>query len=222
MIPSWRQEWTKHWQKSLDHKSFFFKLNEKKTQSAKEFCIKLKQKIDKYNVVKDTKDKLELLEFYTGFEGQEIKALDLNVSEDISPSHPMMLSDEQYLENFNKLPHFRFLINDDEVIKLLTHLCSGRSHKDNHVEFKDTISESQNERMQSKDNEEQDEDLLWLDYQAEIKDDEFYKTYEDIQANKTSYRRIDSLLDILNIRVGQYEGNKQESQHKESESARSK
>lgn len=107
----WKQESIKHWAKSLDHKSFYFRMNEKRAQVAREFQSKLKSLIEHSKIWINPVQQRIALQFYTGFEGQEAKALNLNVNEHVDPNHPMLLQDPIYLENFSKLPHFRFLIN---------------------------------------------------------------------------------------------------------------
>lgn len=115
----WKQDCTKHWSKSLDHKSFHFKSNEKRNQVTKEFNHKLKLLVDQSKKLTDPVHQKDALEFYTGFEGQEVKSLAMKVDESIDPSHPMLLQDPIYFENFGKLPHYRFLINDQECMKLM-------------------------------------------------------------------------------------------------------
>lgn len=119
MQNNWRQECNKHWWKSLDHKNFNFRLNEKKTQVAKEFIAKLKQLMDQSKILSDPEKQRAALEFYTGFEGQEVKSLDLKLGGDIDPTHPMLIQDPIYLEHFKKLPQFRFLLNDQDCLKLV-------------------------------------------------------------------------------------------------------
>lgn len=79
MQHTWRQDCNKNWSKSLDHKSFNFRTNEKKTQVAREFQSKMKQLMEQSKKLKDPVLQKAALEFYTGLEGQEAKALDLNV-----------------------------------------------------------------------------------------------------------------------------------------------
>lgn len=107
----WKQDSIKHWAKSLDHKSFYFRANEKKTQVAREFQAKLKSLIEHSKICINPIQQKIALEFYTGLEGQEAKALNQFVDERVDTNHPMLLQDPIYLENFAKLPHFRFLIN---------------------------------------------------------------------------------------------------------------
>ena len=111
----WKQEWIKHWSKSLDHKSFNFRADERKTQVAREFQAKLKSLIDNYKILSDPIQQRSFLEFYTGLEGQEAKALNLIVNENIDKNHPMLLQDPIYLQNFSKLPHFRFLLKSNNI-----------------------------------------------------------------------------------------------------------
>jgi len=118
MFNTWKAECTKHWQKSLDHKSFHFRANEKKNQVAKEFLIKMKLLMELSKTLKDERLQKEILMFYTGFEGQEIKSLNLKVNQRLDPDHHMLLKDPKYLEHFDKLPQFRFLINDEEILRI--------------------------------------------------------------------------------------------------------
>lgn len=48
----WKQECIKHWAKSLDHKSFYFRQNEKKKQLIKEFTTEIKSAIDNFKTLK--------------------------------------------------------------------------------------------------------------------------------------------------------------------------
>ena len=118
-INAWRSECIKHWHKSLDHMCVRFKINEKKTQIHKEFLNKMKSLMDEFKIQKDLNIQKQLLNFYTGFEGQEIRSLNLQLDPSISLDHPMLLNDVKYYKNFEKLPQFRFLVNDDEVLKLV-------------------------------------------------------------------------------------------------------
>ena len=136
MQNSWRQDCIKHWSKSLDHKNFYFRQNEKKTQLIKEFLNQMKKKIERSQLIKNLERQKENLNFYTGFEGEDVQHLNLTVNPDIDPSHPMLLEDPLYYKHFEKLPQFRFLINDTQNLKLLLKYLfvyidsqSGQSHK---------------------------------------------------------------------------------------------
>ena len=136
MQSNWKSECLKHWYKSLDHKNFNFRLNEKKTQFPREFLGKLKEKMKDFQILTLENNKRSALEFFTGFEGKEIKCLGLKVDEKIPKEHPMLLEDPAYLEHFEKLPHFRFLVNDQEILRILIKLIfvvienqSSNNHK---------------------------------------------------------------------------------------------
>ena len=135
-INTWRSECAKHWHKSLDHMCVRFKINEKKTQVNKEFLNKMKSLMDEFKIQKDLNIQKQLLSFYTGFEGQEIKSLNLELDPSISPDHPMLLNDVGYSENFEKLPQFRFLINDEEVLKLVIKMLYFCTRNYNEPEIK--------------------------------------------------------------------------------------
>ena len=136
MKNNFRQECNKHWSKSLDHKSFYFRQNEKKTQLIREFLNQMQEKIKLFNVSKDEEIQKKALQFYTGFEGQEASCLNYQVKDSIEESHPMLLNDPIYLENFEKLPQFRFLIDDEDCLKLVIKYLyvsienqSGQTHR---------------------------------------------------------------------------------------------
>jgi hypothetical protein len=119
MQAHWRSECVKNWYKSLDHKNFNFRQNERKTQNSREFLNKLKEKAKEYENLKDLESQKQALKFSTNFEGSEIRILDLKVDPEVDSSHPFLLEDPLYYEHFEKLPHFRFLMNDQEILKLV-------------------------------------------------------------------------------------------------------
>jgi histone deacetylase complex regulatory component SIN3 len=115
----WKTECIKHWSKSLDHKSFYFRQNEKKKQLIKEFTTEIKSAIENFKIIKwEEKQKLAL-NCFTGLEGLEISSLKIEIDPNVDQAHPMLLNDPLYLEHFAKLPQFRFMFNDTEVLKIL-------------------------------------------------------------------------------------------------------
>lgn len=56
---------------------------------------------------------------FTGLEGLEISSLKIEIDPNVDQAHPMLLNDPLYLEHFAKLPQFRFMFNDTEVLKIL-------------------------------------------------------------------------------------------------------
>ena len=122
MIPNWRQECIKHWQKSLDHKSFYFRANERKNLVSKEFYSRMKQLMEQTKITSGADNQLEHLNFYTGLEGQEAKELDLKIPNSVQSDHPVRLSNPRYLEHYSKLPQFRFILDDQDVVKTVIKL----------------------------------------------------------------------------------------------------
>lgn len=136
----WKQECVRHWSKSLDHKSFNFKINERKYLATREFVNKIKTMMEQNPKISDPEKQKEALEFYTGFEGLEAKSLNLVVDPSIDPDNPMLLKDPQYLENFEKLPQFRFLMNDQDCLKLmLQFLLVSINNQSNHTKNKEFL-----------------------------------------------------------------------------------
>lgn len=116
MKSSWKQDCIKHWAKSLDHKSFYFKQNDKKLQVPKEYVNQMRIKMDERNKPMSPESQKEENEFFSGLKAEiEMK---FKISPNIDPSHPMLLADPIYSERFETLPQYRFLINDSETLKL--------------------------------------------------------------------------------------------------------
>jgi hypothetical protein len=115
----WKQECIKHWSKSLDHKSFYFRQNEKKKQLIKEFTTEIKSAIDNFKILKCEEKQNLALSYFTGLEGLEVTSLKIEIDPSVDTAHPMLLNDPAYLEYFDKLPQFRFLFNDSETMKIL-------------------------------------------------------------------------------------------------------
>ncbi|CAI2369188.1 unnamed protein product [Moneuplotes crassus] len=117
MQNNWNQECIKHWAKSLDHKCFHFKQNERKTQLTKELMGQMKERILKSKNLARIQDQKEALQFYSGLHSE--MEVEFRMKLDIDPDHPMLLADDLYFERFETLPQFRFLINDADNLKLL-------------------------------------------------------------------------------------------------------
>lgn len=135
----WKQECVRNWSKSLDHKSFNFKINERKYLATREFVNKIKSMMESNVKITDLEKQKEALEFYTGFEGLEARSLNLVVDPAIEADNPMLLNDPLYLENFEKLPQFRFLMNDQDCLKLMLQfllVCiNGQTNNTKNKEF---------------------------------------------------------------------------------------
>jgi histone deacetylase complex regulatory component SIN3 len=117
-IEIWRDTCEKNFQKSLDHRSFHFKMHEKKGQQIKNYMSEIKGivtqsfKSKNLNQVKGGSKESEYYCTYSPFEPLCVHSQANLHTQQIQEDHPMNLRDPELLENPDKLPQMRFLLND--------------------------------------------------------------------------------------------------------------
>jgi histone deacetylase complex regulatory component SIN3 len=118
----------KNWSKSLDIRSVTFKAFEKKHEQSKSYVDELKHRAGERAHRRDAnhlKGGTRSCEYYVMLEiFEHIEVYDDNDLSDprIANDSPMNLVDKVYLERTDKLPHFRFLMNDDYFLDLTNSL----------------------------------------------------------------------------------------------------
>ncbi|MFS8159916.1 MAG: hypothetical protein ACMG6E_06845, partial [Candidatus Roizmanbacteria bacterium] len=117
-VEIWKDTCEKNFQKSLDHRSFHFKMHEKKGQQIKNYMSEIKGivtqsfKSKNLNQAKGGSKESEYYCTYSPFEPLCVHSQANLQTQQIQDDHPMNLRAPELLENPDKLPQMRFLLND--------------------------------------------------------------------------------------------------------------
>ena len=112
----WVDICTKNYSKSLDHRSFYFKQNEKRHIHSKFFLqdIKIRSTERQKQCLNILKGGCTVSPFYISF-----SALQQPLDEFIIPNDEIAdLTEEEVRKNMDKLPHYQLLFNDEECFSL--------------------------------------------------------------------------------------------------------